>query len=64
MDNLKYFEAGITNNYIYEEIKIVACVFITAVMFIPSRCLETKGRIRYTEPLLSNHCRDTRTDTD
>jgi hypothetical protein len=38
-------------------------VFIAAGTFLPRRCLSMKGGIHFTEPLPSNHRKDTHTDT-
>lgn len=38
-------------------------MLIASVMRLPGRYLATKGRMRFAEPLLSNHKRDRGTDT-
>jgi hypothetical protein len=58
-----WYDTGHIENDATNNSSIVACAFITAVTFLPSRCSSNDKGI-FTEPLPSNDRGDTVTHTD
>jgi hypothetical protein len=57
-----WYDTGHIENNASNNSSIVACVFVTAVTSLPSRCLAKLGGF-FTEPLPNNERRDTQTAT-
>jgi hypothetical protein len=52
--HFSWYDTGHMENNVPNNFSTVACVFVTAVTFLPSRCLVTIGDFYQTESLPSN----------